>query len=171
MNNHAIEMLKRRFDNTCKVFDNIEEGGYVNLDISMPYRKVLRMDIAQYLMYLAASDFCLTSEEVDFINRIVSIDYDLDQMIDYINRYDLNSSNYRNIVPLSLIIAAEEEEYGISGVGNPHPIALYSLYEDIGRAIIGIDGRDTYLTEKNYKLYLNELRFYLKDRGYYISLY
>ena len=122
-------------------------------------------------MSLAASDLCITSEEVDFINGIVSRNYDIDTTIDYINRYDLNSSNFRNEVPLSLRIAADEEEYGISGAGNPHPIALFSLYEDIGRAFIGIDGRDTYLTQNNYKLYLNTLRFYLKDRGYYIPLY
>lgn len=166
MSNVTVEDIKRHYEAVSNVFEQIEYYGCVDINLNMSYRELLRLEIAEYMMYLSASDGVLTSSEVDMFNRITSCNYDIDGIVDYINEHRIYSERFESTVPISMEIAVQEELNGISEKNLTFPEIVFCLFEDVGRKMMEIDGEVSHSERRDYRIYLNMLDSYLEDMGF-----
>lgn len=166
MSEVTVESIKGYYESLSDAFEKIEYDGYTGIDAGMSYRKLLRLEIAEYMMYLAASDGVLTSSELRMFNTITSCDYDLDGLIDYIDQYNIYSTRFESTVPISMEIAVREQLNGIPGIDYTYPELVFSLFEYVGRKMMEIDGEVTTSERRDYRIYLNMLDSYLNDNGF-----
>lgn len=158
--------IKRLYETLGQLYESIEEFGYVDIDIDIPYKKILRLDLLKFMMYLSASDGILHPSEVMMFNEITSMDLDPEGIIDFVDEFGVYTKEFESKVPLSMIIAVMEELNGIGGHEMSYPRLLYGLFELIGLKMVKIDDDITYTELRDLDIYLSMLKDYMNDRGF-----
>ena len=115
-----------------------ESGAAKAFGIKRAMRKVLKMDLTTFLLYLANADGIATQAEVDYINDLLEWDYDLDFFEKYICDTDLFDVDYAQSVPITLCVFAlydkvEQPEQSAAG-------ALIDLYRAAAAGLSMSDG-------------------------------
>jgi hypothetical protein len=106
-------------------------------------KRIFRMDIQFFLLYLCASDGKLTSEERDLINELFDLNISIDGYIQLINNFKINSPEFKQKVPCTLQVVTLfdhwVEENGLDSVPAATPIIM-TMFRESGKVIIACDG-------------------------------
>lgn len=169
MDLRIIKLAKQEYEDMCNVFDSLEKKGVVSSPSgSMKLRDVLRMDVANYLMYLSASDGQIDPNEVIVYQMITGMRNDADEIREFIEENDIYSTSFGSTVPASLKIAADAEYriFMVTGETITFPEQVIRMFEKIGQVIIEADGGVTDSERRDYSTYIETLKEHLRNRGF-----
>ena len=152
-------------------FEMLESNGVASSPFeSISLKNLLKLDIAQYLMYLSASDGRIDDNEVIVYQVVTGYGDKLQDIIKYIKDNRIYSTSFESTVPYSMKIAVEAEYVRLRVTGktleHPLPELVFNLYEYIGMTLIQADGGVTYNERRDYNIYLNTLKEYMRERGF-----
>lgn len=118
----------------CESFDE-------KIGLPMPSRQIMKVDMLNFILYLAAADNTLAPEEVDFVRDYLDLDASPSDLSKFIVDHNLHTDDYLKDTPLSLniFVRVDNEMYR----ANPDSPDLCSLYvrtfEILGEYFINID--------------------------------
>lgn len=118
----------------CESFDE-------KIGLPMPSRQIMKVDMLNFILYLAAADNTLAPEEVDFVRDYLDLDASPSDLSKFIVDHNLHTDDYLKDTPLSLniFVRVDNEMYR----ANPDSPDLCSLYvrtfEILGKYFINID--------------------------------
>ena len=171
MNYLELKEAKQTYDLMSNAFEMLESKGMIKSPIeSLSLKKLLRLEIAQYLMYLSASDGRIDDNEVTVYQVITGFGDKAHDIIDFIKENNIYSTSFESTVPFSMKIAVEAEYIRLRSTGefleHTLPELLLGLYEHIGLTLIQADGGVTYNERRDLNIYLNTLKEYMRERGF-----
>lgn len=171
MNYRDLQIVKKDFDGLCAVFDKLEEIGALDRfseDISC--RDVLRFDVARFLMYLSAADGRIDENEVTVYQVVTGYGDNASEIIDTIKNQQIYSTTFESTVPISLKKAIEAQYKLLRVMEQTQEVTLPELFVDmferIGTLLIEADGGITYTERRDFNIYMDTLRGYLRERGF-----
>ena len=165
----VIKLAKQEYEDMCNVFDSLEKKRVVDSPSgSMKLRDVLRMDVANYLVYLSASDGQIDPNEVMVYQMITGMKNDAEEIKEFIEENNIYSASFGSTVPASLKIAVEAEYRIVMVTGETitFPEQVIRLFEKIGQVLIEADGGVTESERKDYNAYIETLKEHLRNRGF-----
>ena len=138
-----------------KLYDSLENEGVVKSPVEgVALKEVLRMDIAEYMMYLSASDGVIAANEMKMFQAITGFNH-------------IYSNDYESTVPYSMKVAVEAQNILskiISQNSDPSiPETLYNLYDNIGILLIQADDDISQTERRDFHIYLNTLKNYMNQ--------
>lgn len=171
MNYQMLKHAKEHFEGICGIYDKLEEVGAIErFSDSLSWRDVLRLDVAQYLMYLSASDGKIDENEVTVYQVVTGFGDNASKIVDAIKRNKIYSTTFESTVPLSLKTAVEAEYKLLRVTGESRDVTLpelvVDLFESIGTLLIQADGGVTYNERRDFNIYMDTLRGYMRERGF-----
>ena len=142
MNLPEMYGLRKRMDALCVLCDTLEEKGLWLGTGRIPFREAFRLDLAQFCMYLSASDGKINGGEVLFFKVALGFDTSIDELIGTIKEEGIYSEAYENQVPFTIKTLLEMEnklvDNGIDVAGITDNFV--DFYYDLGCGIIQADG-------------------------------
>ena len=134
--------LRKRMDALCTLCDTLEEKGFWMGSGRVPFREMFRLDLANFCMYLSASDGRVSGGEVLFFKIALGFDTSIDELIATIKEQGIYSEKFEQEVPLTIktLVAAERElaRAGVDVDGITKNFA--DFYYDLGCGMIQADG-------------------------------
>lgn len=140
----------------CEPFDE-------KIGLPMPSHQIMKVDMLNFILYLAAADNTLAPEEVDFVRDYLDLDASPSELSKFIIDHNLHTDDYLNDTPLSLTIfvRADNEMYRV----NPNGPDLCSLYvrtfEILGEYFINIDNNVEKSEASSLKAALHKMLIYI----------
>ena len=122
-------------------------------------RQLFEIEVTAYLMYLTAADGVVNQEEIDFINDVMSRDYELDACVAFATQHRLTGAEFASSTPLSfrlLIEHAPEQGDGQASMSD----VLISFYMSLSAALATSDADVAPDEQTAVKSYLHLLRGY-----------
>lgn len=101
--------LRKLVDTTLDICDAIEKTGLWTLSGKVRMRHMLQVDLYRFCHYLAASDGHITVKESAFINTVLGINTDINEMLSFIKKENIYSTEFESTVPLIIRGAIEAE--------------------------------------------------------------
>ncbi len=152
-----------------KLYEALEEDGVVKSPIKgVTLPELLRMDIAEYMMYLSAADGLIEKNEVRLFRAITGFKDGAEGIIEHIKDNNIYSVAYESNVPYSMHVAIEADEAYFEATGQNRdpslPEILLDLYENIGLLLIQADDDISQSERRDFNIYLNTLKEYMKKR-------
>lgn len=139
MNQNSISL----FHTLKKIARKMDENG-VLLEGDFSVTEQLRMDIRNFLCYLAIADGLVQKEEIKYINKLLEYQFDESTMLDCIRRCKICDKDFLSNVPLSLIYFLKDKNIP-STVYNSHYYDIRKLYffafQELGRDFIACNHR------------------------------
>lgn len=171
MNYQVLKLAKTEFESMSGLFDTLEEKGVIESpSSSIKLRDILRMDVAQYLMYLSAADGRIDANEVTVFQVVTGYGDSASDIVESIKNNNIYSTAFESTVPISLKIAVEAEYKLLRVTGETREVTLpelfVNMFERIGSVLIEADGGVTYNERRDLNIYLDTLRGYMHDRGF-----
>lgn len=131
------------------------------LNLKMKWSEAIKIELLQFLMYLAASDGQITMDESTFIFEYLDIDFSPIRINDYIRENDIYSVEFEEEPPASLKIMVQVDnsfqEQEIT-LGQTASEALIEIYRRIGKAFIQCDGTEDEQEKEDLKIFLRMMR-------------
>lgn len=141
MNLPEMYALRKRMDALCSLCDTLEEKGFWMASGRIPFRQAFRLDLANFCMYISASDGRVTGGEALFFKVALGFDTSIDELISTIKEQGIYSESFETKVPLTIktLVAAERElaEAGIDVEGITDN--FIDFYYDLGCGMIQAD--------------------------------
>lgn len=157
--------LRKLVDTTLDICDTIEKTGLWTLSGKIRMRHMLQVDLYRFCHYLAASDGRITVKESAFINTVIGINTDINEMLSFIKKENIYSTEFESTVPL-IIRGAVEAERRIKKLGAADGAETSSLFVNcfaaVGKAFVTCDGIDEQEIE-DYKIYMTTINNYIKE--------
>jgi hypothetical protein len=164
MNVGEMYALRKRMDSLCELCDSIEGVGLWPGSGTIRLRDAFRLDLANFCMYLSASDGKIAGGEVLFFKVALGFDVSVDELIKRIREQGLYSGNFENSVPMTLkfLKGIEDKllENGMSQIAGQTDLFV-DFYYDLGCGLIRADGdlNDNELRDLN--IYMNTVYNYV----------
>jgi len=124
----------------------------------------LAYDLFQYLIYLASSDGKITSSESKYINDVFDQRFSPKEYSDIALKFGLDSEEFANKVPISIIKAAGFEREDIKQGRDPDPVAanLGLLFQYCGEDILSADKTESPPKKAAYDSYMAKINACIK---------
>ena len=171
MNYQDLEKAKGYFDKIAQLCDTIDEKDLWDkpngCDITL--RGILQSDIAEFIMYLSASDGTLSFEEVQAYRVITGFGGDtIDSIKAHIKDNNIYSMDFESEPPLIMKLLSKAERNALMyGLKLETSILefMVSLYKIIGKIIISIDGGITYSEKRDLNIIMRTIEDYAKEHS------
>ena len=155
--------LKNTINQLYSLGDTLDES---SLGLSeMPIRRVIKIDLLKFLMYLSASDGTISYEESNFINEYLDWDLSPDFIKSFIKEHHIYSVDYETEVPFSmqLFVAADNTLYDKQGY-NEYLFSqlLLQVYTILGKEFLECDSNVTDNEVQDLTIYLTTLQNFIQ---------
>ena len=145
MNYTELQLAKSEFDSMCRLFNTLEKKGLIKSPVpTMKLQDVLRLDVAEYMMYLSASDGWIDPDDVEVYQAVTGFDDNEEDMLKTIKDNKIYSTAFESTVPESLKVAIEAEKVLRQATGEPSEVSLpelfVNMFERVGLCLIEGDG-------------------------------
>ena len=121
---------------------------------------VARVEIAKYMMYLAASDGEISWEETRTIYGICGVDYTPSQLGEYIRDNNIYSTAFEQTIPTTLTLLVEGENILLDAGNNvDYSNAVIQTYKAVGEALMKSDGL-AHKKVNDYNIYIRNMEEY-----------
>ncbi len=146
MNYQDIATAKELFDSLSELCDTMEDAGLWEKtpDITIRLRAVLQSNLAEFMLYLSASDGHLSSQEVEVYQAITGFEGDsTDSLVRYIRDHNIYSEDFESKPPLIMRLMSECERNAVArGIAVKSSVlqSLAFLFKLVGNIIISLDG-------------------------------
>lgn len=155
--------LKNTINKLYSLGDTLDES---SLGLSeMPIRRVIKIDLLKFLMYLSASDGTISYEESNFINEYLDWDLSPDFIKSFIKEHHIYSVDYETEVPFSmqLFVAADNTLYDKQGY-NEYLFSqlLLQVYTILGKEFLECDSNVTDNEVQDLTIYLTTLQNFIQ---------
>ena len=168
MKRKNVLKAQNAYEFVSKLYDSLENEGVVKSPVEgVALKEVLRMDIAEYMMYLSASDGVIAANEMKMFQAITGFKDSVGGIAEYIKENHIYSNDYESTVPYSMKVAVEAQNILskiISQNSDPSiPETLYNLYDNIGILLIQADDDISQTERRDFHIYLNTLKNYMNQ--------
>lgn len=135
---------------------------------TLPPQEYFKIDIVKFLLYLSASDGRISDEEILFINEVFDFHMNYDDIVSFIDKYNIYSEDFENEIPYSVKLCVScDKLFGHSldlNVDIRNIKSLSGVYlltiGLIGRAFLDCDGNDDG-EEENIRIYTKNIANYI----------
>ena len=170
MNKNEIMYVKKYYEKLCGLCDLLDENKLWDTPEfeGVHLRDIFRHNLAEYLLYLSASDNTITDEESAMYNEVTGFNGDKNKMISYINDNDIYSARFESEVPLIFRLIKECEKNELL---QEHPLSInmnksYSeLFADFfllaSNVFIEVDDEVAVPEMEDSNIYLNTIKKYI----------
>jgi hypothetical protein len=171
MNYQDVQKAREYYDIIANICETIDEKDLCEKPkgCTITLKDILQSDVAQFIMYLTASDGHISFEEVQAYKAITGYGGDtIDSIKDYIKENNIYSMDFESEPPLIMKILSKAERNAIMyGAKFEESILniVVSLFEMIGQIIISIDGGITYNEKRDYNIILSTIRGYAQEHS------
>ena len=170
MNYQDLRDAKKLFDAIVGLCDTIDEKDLWErpdgFEVSLS--DILRRDIANFIMYLSASDGTISYEELQIYKIITGFGGDTIQSLrDHIKEANIYSADFESTPPLIMkILCVAEKNALMWGVDLGQSLLnhMVTLYEIIGKVVISIDGGITYGEKRDFNIFMHTILEYAADQ-------
>ena len=169
MNYQDLMSAKECFEKLASFCDTVDDGGWWDKpdDCEITLREILEHDVANFIMYLSASDGHLSQEEVQAYRVITGFGGDdTDSIIKYIKEQHIYSMDFESEPPLIMRLLSRAERNAVMCGVELHKSVLNMvavLYRLIGTIIISIDGGISYTEKRDFNIIMDTIDGYAKD--------
>lgn len=148
MDTLSLEGLKDYYDKLIHLCDSLDERALWNRgDMNIDLSEIFKSDIANYILFLSASDNVLNPAEIKLFKDITGYSGDVAELMKVVFEYKIFSPEYAKELPLIIKIAAEAEEMSFANRGIDRPVKLQdtfsTFYKMLGSSVIIVDGKIT----------------------------
>ena len=166
-----FKKAKDTYLKTLKIYHDLEKNEVVKSPIEgISIIEILRIDIAEFLMYLSAADGTIDQNEVLVFREITGFKDGIEGIIRHIEDNDIYSTAYESTVPYSMRLAVEAETIAQKVSGQKRattlPRQLIKLYQSIGLSLIQADGEIAHDERRDYNIYIDTLEDYAEENGF-----
>lgn len=164
----AVMYLKTFFDNLAGVCDTIDAKQLWDdpSECGIKLKDIFKSDIAEFLLYLSASDGAVVCEEVQMYQVVTGYDVEQKDLHEYIITNHIYSEGFESSVPLIIKLVSESEQKAMSGEirfekSESLTEHFAKFFVMIGDLLIGIDGKKTPSEKRDLEIYMNTIRRYV----------
>ena len=169
MNYQDCLEARKCFDRIAEFCDTVDDSGLLKVlegkDIKL--RDVLRLDVADFIMYLSASDGYLSREEVEAYRTITGYGGDdVSSITEHIKENHIYSMDFESEPPLIMKLLSEAERKAIyrgAPIKTSVLKAVVLLFELIADIIVSIDGGITYTEKRDREIIMSTIKGYAQD--------
>ena len=171
MNYQDIMKARDFYEELAGLCDTIDSKGLwdkpAGSDLTL--RVILQHDIANFIMYLSASDGRLSMEEVQAYRVITGFGGDdFDSIKRHIKENNIYSMDFESEPPLIMKLLSQAERrallYGADFKSSILDLVV-TVYRLIGTVIISIDGGISYSEKRDFGIIMNTIEGYAKDHS------
>ena len=169
MNYQDLLKAKEYFEKIAEICDKIDEGDWWEKPegMNLTLRDIFRHDIANFIMYLSASDGRLSAEEIQAYRVITGFGGDdLESIKRHIKENNIYSMDFESEPPLIMQLLSKAERNAIMcGAKFESSILnlLVSFYGVIGQVVISIDGGITYNEKRDFNIIMDTIKGFAAD--------
>ena len=169
MNYKDLMSAKELFNSLARLCDTVEECGLWDKPdgTTITLREIFQSDVADFIMYLSASDGSLSADEVQAYRVITGFGGDNAQtMLEYIKDNRIYSMDFESEPPLTMKILSEAERRAVLNGAELSQSVLRNMatfYEILGKIIISIDGGIAYNEKRDFNIILDTIRGFADD--------
>ncbi len=169
---------REALDNTYDLLDFLEEQFHLRellgLTDESSLRNILKIELALFLGYLAASDGVISWQECHYINELLDSTFSPTSLNEMIIEKDVYSTRFEKEAPPTLRVAVTIDNviYGnerLSVIKKELGPVIVELYRIIATGLIKANGRDLddmdEEEERNLNVYLGMMRAYIDDNS------
>lgn len=172
MNFESIKLAKDCIKDIIEELDFIQEKGYVE-QATFEYKlsDIFKIDLADFIMYLIASDRNINMQEVDVFRYLTGFGGEtFDSIKNHIENNGVMSYDFQSKIPISLQIMVSATNKIVQynpEVNMSAAIELYIFsYVLAGKEIMRSDERVSYQERRDYELYISNLISYVNEHSY-----
>lgn len=179
MNYQDLQQAKEYFESIADLCDTIDEKDLWEKPshLTITLREIFQHDVADFIMYLSASDGRLSAEEIQAYRFITGFGGDnLDTIKKHIKENNIYSMDFESEPPLIMKLISKAERNAIM-YGAKLDSSLLKLiaafYGIVGQIIISIDGGITYNEKRDFNIIMDTINGFAADHdiaGNYWSL-
>lgn len=170
MKNNDVMYVKKYYEKLCGLCDLLDENGLWDTPEfeGVKLKDIFRHNLAEFFLYLSASDSFITDEEASMYNEITSFKGDKEKMVAYINDNEIYSARFESEVPLIFRLVRECEK---TELASSHPLSInlnksYSeLFADFfllaSNVFIEVDDEVAVPEMEDSNIYLNTIKKYI----------
>ena len=173
MNFELLKTIKSLQETVYSLADTLEKNGWVELGTDLKFRKLIRMDIAEYILYVIAADDRVNIREVDIYRFFTDYGGDtIDSLVEYIEKHDIASYKFQSEIPLSLkYLVTGTNDFLIQYPEMEESLANFLLnyflvFAYIGKEIMRSDMTVSYAERRDVNTYLSNLYEYIRENSY-----
>lgn len=180
MKNTEVIYVKKYYDKLCGLCDLLDENGLWNTPeyAGVKLKDIFRHNLAEYLLYLSASDNFITDEESAMYNEVTGFNGDKNKMISYINENEIYSARFETEVPLIFRLIKECEKNELLQE-QPLSINLNKSYSELfadffllaSNVFIEVDDEVAFPEMEDSNIYMNTIKKYIFKNTNSISEY
>lgn len=141
MNLPEMYALRKRMEALCSLCDTLEEKGFWMASGRIPFREAFRLDLANFCMYISASDGRVSGGEVLFFKVALGFETSIDELISTIKEQGIYSESFETKVPLTIkTLVSAERELAAAGIDvDGITDNFVDFYYDLGCGMIQAD--------------------------------
>ena len=171
MNINRIRETKKCSEQVSEFMDLFQDKGIVQLPSELKLSDLYRWDLTNFIMYMIAADEQIDIDEVDIYRYLTGYGGDdLDSVKQYIEEGDVMSYDFQSSIPESLQFLVRGVNTLLRFDENSKMSLVLELYLQsfmmAGKEIMEADDRVSYVEKRDYELYLNNLKAYIKEKSY-----
>ena len=169
MNYQDLLEAKKYFDNIAELCDTLDAGNWWEKpdDCDLTLRQILECDIANFIMYLSASDGVLSAEEVQAYRVITGFGGDnVETIKKHIQENNIYSMDFESEPPLIMkLLSTAERNAILCGLKLESSIlqGMVAFYGIIGQIIVSIDGGITYNEKRDLNIIMDTIKGFAAD--------
>lgn len=125
--------------------------------------KIARLNLAQFMMYLSASDGKIEWSEVDNISKYLDVDLTPEAVNKFIREQNIYSTKFEQEVPVALqaLVSADNLLWDNGKRDTCSAEMLLTLYKAVGIELINTDGDVDDNEKQDYNIYIDMLSNYV----------
>lgn len=144
----SLDGLKDYYDKLTHLCDSLDERDLWNKgDINIELSEIFKSDIANYMLFLSASDKVLNPAEEKMFCSITGYEGDVAELMKVILEYKVFAADYTKQLPLIIKIATDCEEriFGQKGINRSVKLqdTFTFFYKMLGNSVVIADGKIT----------------------------
>ena len=157
------DMLKRMIDATAQLIGTVLDGQIENGE------GIAKLQMAEFAMYLSASDGTIEWEEARMIAQYFDLPLTQDSIADFIREHNIYSTEFESNPPVILktLVDADQRLYEAGALSDPDDEAaselLFKTYKAIANELINCDGDEDENEVKDANIYLGMMDEYLNE--------
>ena len=169
MNYQDLLKAKEYFESIATICDKIDKGNWWEKPdgCEITLREIFALDIANFIMYLSASDGRLSAEEVQAYRTITGFGGDnVETIKQHIKENNIYSMDFESEPPMIMKLLSKAERNAILCGANFESSILQmmaSFYGVIGQIIISIDGGITYNEKRDLNIIMDTIKGFAAD--------
>ena len=171
MNINRIREAKNCAEQVAEFMDLFQEKGIIQVNNDLKLSELYRWELTDFIMYIIAADEEINVDEVEIYRYLTGYGGDnLDSIKKNIEEGDVMSYDFQSKIPASLQYLVRGTNALIRFGDDSKMSLVLELYLQsfmmAGKEIMQADDRVSYVEKRDYELYINNLKAYIKEKSY-----